>query len=472
LRATLPPYFSGDALRFAGIDDLRAARADLAAVGAVLAVCDGSAPAGAVEVRCAVGASESRGRVRVMISPAQPGTVVVQAQKKDDWQPVLDELDPPMGRVSSQSFPGQGTAPSARHVAFTLPMSGTLRNPTTPRGVIALPVHRPVSESDTRVPSVPLLLRWLRTTRGVFRVELAADGVPVHSLCVVDGREVRSPVSLATLGKAMAQPSFTYEITEVPRAPNWSHTGRTLHLIVEVIRGMLSAFEPDDIAAAFPHTSDGRLVRAVGSVADALGYQGPLARLVKTSLQGDDSVRGVVRAAAGARAAWDVLGTLELFGGLSFMAGEPRRQTPEPMMGVGVAPAAERPAILDKDLYTVLGLHWSCAPSEVGDAYQRTRRDFGPGGSRRPTNHKMADEIMGKIEEAYRTLSNAEARRTYRAKTFNMIWPHQATLLVQQAKLAIYRKDVAEARNLLNAAQDMAPSAEAAALLDVLIRGG
>jgi hypothetical protein len=462
---------SGDTLHFGGIDDLRAARGDLLAMGALLAVSDAAPPNGPIDVRCVVGSTETHGRVRVLIERAQPGTVVVQSCKKGDWGPIVDEIERQevaRSESMSTSIPRTATDPALRQITFTLPMKGSLTNPTTPQGVLTLPLHRLVGEADLRVASVPLLLRWLRTMRGVHRVDLSVGGGPSHSMYIVDGREVRSSAQLTSLGKTLAAPALTYEVTALPRAPNFSHTGRTLHLIVEVVRGMLAGFDTDDIAAAFTHTNDARLVRAVGSVADTLGFQGAHARFVKASLQGDDTVRAVLRSPAGARTVWDVLVCLELFAGLSFMAGEGRALSQSSMPGVGAAP--NRPDILDKDLYSVLGLHWSCAPSEVGDAYQRTRRDFGVGGARRPATHKIADEVMAKVEEAYRTLSNAETRRAYRIKTFNIMWPQQATLLVQQAKLAIYRSDVGAARILLNAAQDMSPTEEAAYLLEVLSR--
>jgi hypothetical protein len=244
-----------------------------------------------------------------------------------------------------------------------------------------------------------------------------------------------------------------------------------LHLIVEVVRALLSHHEPEDIAAVFPHTKDPRLVRAVGSVADALGFQGPHARLVKSALQGDLSVLQVTRSPAGARIAWDVLVALELFGGLAFSSETADADALAASDAAAAAAAArntERPALLDKDLFGVLGLHWSCSPGDVTEAYQRARREYGPGGIKRPSNAALADEVMKKIEEAGRVLQSTDSRRAYRKATFNMVWPHQAQLLLQQAKLAIYRKDVIEAKNLLSAAQDMSPSPEAQHLLDAL----
>gem|GEM_PF-2018725 len=477
LRTALPPYFSGDCLRFAGPEDLKAARGDLLTVGAVLAVSDAPPPATPIEVRLAAGAVESRSRVRVTIAQAQRGTVVVQAARRDDWRPVLDELERPW--PAAPPAPGTGgvpaTTPASSLTAFTFPKKGTVTNPLTVQGILAMPLHRSVTEGDMKTPALPLLLRWLRTTRGIFRLELNAEGQPAYTLIIVDGREARSPVSLATLGKSMAHHRFTYELTELPRAPSLSHTGRVLHLIVEVVRALLAQHQPEDIASVFPHTRDPRLVRAVGSVADALGFPGPHARLVKSAMQGDLSVLQVSRSPAGGRVAWDVLVALELFGGLAFStetADADVLAASDAAAAAHSAKSTERPALLDKDLFGVLGLHWSCSPADVTEAYQRARREYGPGGFKRPPNAALADEIMKKIEEAGRVLQSTESRRNYRRATFNMVWPHQAQLLVQQARIAIYRKDAVEAKNLLAAAQDMSPSPEAQHMLDALNKAG
>jgi hypothetical protein len=245
---------------------------------------------------------------------------VVQAARREDWRGVLDEIDapPPGAPPSTVAVALPRTVSSTRLSALTFPKQGTVTNPLTVQGILALPLHRVVTDSDVKNASLPLLLRWLRTTHGIFRLELSTDGQPAHSLVIVDGREARSTVSLATLAKSLGHHRFTYQLTELPRAPHLSHSGRVLHLIVEIVRALLSQHRPEDIAAVFPRTNDPRHVHAVGSVVDALGFQGPHARLVKSSLQGDLNILQVSRSAAGARLAWDVMVALELFGGLAF----------------------------------------------------------------------------------------------------------------------------------------------------------
>ncbi|MDP2341644.1 MAG: hypothetical protein Q8O67_11860 [Deltaproteobacteria bacterium] len=469
--AVLPPYFSGDALRFQSMNDLRGARADLVGLGAVLAVCDERPPAVPVDVRIVVGTREGRLKLRCTLSAAQTGTAVVQVVDKSAIAAVFDELDGP-DRPASQSWPSSADAAAARAAqprALALPSRGKLWNPTTPAEVMRLPVHRPVTDADLQRPSVPLLLRWLRTTKGVLRVDLSSDGQPVHSIIVVDGRELRSPVSMQTLGRALGAHVYDYEVVELPRAPALTNTGRTLHLIAEVVRALLAPHEPEAIAAAFPSTKDPRLVRAVTSVVDALGFQGPHARVIKMALQGDELIETVVRGATGARVAWDVLVVLDLFGGLTYVAGVPRTSTPTSAYSTGM-PTIERPAILDKDHFSALGLHWSSSPAEVPGAYHRVRAEYQPGGAKRPASAVDADKILKRLEEAFRVLNDTDARRAYRKATYNMVWPHQAQILVSQAKLALYRKDLTEARNLLLAAQDMSGSNEANEMLALLNR--
>ncbi len=464
--ATLPPYFSGDALHFQSVSDLRGARQDLFTLGAVLAVCDGQPPVRPVDMRLVVGTRQSQTKLRCTLSAAQPGTAVVQVEDKARIAAAFDEVDPPERAPVAEA----AARPAGRQLV--LPLRGKLFNPTTPAEIMRLPVHRPVSDADLSRPSVPLLLRWLRTTKGVLRVDLSTERQAVYSIICVDGRELRSPVSMQTLGRALGNEIYYYEVTELARAPQLTNTGRTLHLIAEVVRALLAPHEPEAIAAAFPSTKDPRLVRAVTSVVDAVGFQGPHARVIKTNLQGNETIEIVSRGASGARVAWDVLVVLDLFGGLTYVAGEARvvASLSSSPQSEGVTMMGGGPSILDKDYFGALGLHWSSSPADVPAAYQRMRADYLPNGVKRPANAVEADKIVKRLEEAFKVLNDTEARRAYRRATFNMVWSHQAQMLVAQAKLALYRKDLLEARNLLLAAQDMSGSQEAAEMLSILNR--
>ncbi len=459
LRAALAPTLVGTVLRFGSPPELQAARADMLNLGAVLAV--GDVVSSAFDLTIGVAGVETSARVRVSVSAAAPGTVVVQASRRDDWKPLLDEVD----RGLSGNRTGVPAATSSLPaVALQLPPAGTLTNPVTSRGIMMLPLQRPLNEADLKTPSVPLFLRWLRTTRGVFRVDLTATKEQqTVSFIVVDGREVRSTIAAGTLGKILAGHTYTYTMTELPRAPTTTGSTRTLHVMVEVLRALLAEHPLDDIAATFPYTRDGRLVRAVGAVADALGFTGPAARVVKSSLQGDDTVASIVSAPTTARITWETLVILELFAGLTLAPGEPRRATPSAIAGVGSTDPFE-----GKDHYGVLGLHWSCAPSAISEAHNKARRDYGPQGPRRPNDDVVAQRALKRIDEAFAVLGNTDKRHAYRAATYNLAWNQQAQLLMQQAKAAIYRKEIVEGRDLLAAAVDLAPTPEAVLLLESL----
>jgi hypothetical protein len=299
----------------------------------------------------------------------------------------------------------------------------------------------------------------------VKRIDLVAAGHPVHSIVVVDGREVRSPVSSQTLGRALAAAHYEYKVVDLPRAPTLSHSGRTLHLIVEAVRALLAQHEPAAIAAAFPHTNDPRLVRAVPAVVDALGMQGPHARMIKLSLAGDDTVEGAAKNAAGARVAWDALVLLELFGGLSFAAGIARTRTPAAMMSslapTPSMPSTSTPPPSPRDHFLALGLHWSAIGEEVAAAVVKAR-----GAAR----HSGDTAALAVVDAAAVVLLDETSRVAYRRRTFQRQWSNEAALLLEQAKLALYRKEVVEARRLLLAAQELSPSDEAAKLLVALRR--
>ncbi len=483
-------------MHFGTAEALGNARAEIAAVGAVLAVCDHNPMGQPIAVRVVVGSKEAPTRVRCSVHAMQPGSVVVQALEKGAWLPVFAELlsepasssqgglgspsgvlpsaasmttpTPPVSMgapTATASATGTVPAPSTR--AFSMPRSGRLRRPRTVAEVCSLPVHRGVTENDLQHPTVPLLLRWLRTSRGILRVEFKRGDKHIAHIVTVDGRDTRASLAAAALARQLVEDDVQYVVEELTRPPTLSHNMRTLHLNVEVIRVLLAQFTPDEIAAVVPFARDNRLVRAVAAVADALGFDGTHARLIKTSLAGSDSVAAVVRNPIGPRTAWDVLVVLSLFDGLAFS--EQRAEDPETSRGkvakAQVDSATE--AMLTKDFFAVLGLHWSSAPSEVDPAYRQVKQAWST--LKRPADPALADKVLARIDEAFRTLRDDARRQAYRRSTFNMVWPHQAQLLVAQAKLAHYRKDFPETLRLLHAAEDLSPSAEAAHLLKLAL---
>ncbi len=325
------------------------------------------------------------------------------------------------------------------------------------------------------------MLRWLRTMRGALRLEVRTEDRPVFSAVFVDGREIRTPASMATLGKALAVPKASYRIIDLGRAPTMSHSGRTLHLIGEVIRAIVSQCAVEELARAFPNQPD-KCPRAIPEVVAGLGFPSQHQRFVKTDLDGNQYLDEVTRAAVGSRTVWEVLYLLTLYNGISW--DEPA-ESKKSRTGPLAAPQKERtgsfaqrtgtftPPDVDldwapfdgKDHFQVLGLHWSSSPNEVAPAFQKLRSEYGAGGIKRPSDPAVADRISRRLEEAYRVLNDANQRRAYRREKYNLVWSHQAQLLVQKAKLALYRKDVQEAMNALLTAEDIAPSDEAKAIL-------
>lgn len=509
----MPPWFTGDALRFHTNEDFKAAREHLLGVGAVLAIVDGKVPLNIVEVKLAVAMKETRAKTKVSLSGAAPGTAVVQTTEKNGFKLLVEELEHVTGVFERPSMaalgitdaaggngastsagaanqtgivptivdgvipaadrtPGPGT-PGPR--AFTLPRQGSLTNPTTVEGLLALPLMRPPTDADLERPSVPLLLRWLRTTRGVLRLEATAVDHPVFTAVFVDGREIRTPASLATLGRSLALPKMTYTISELGRPPQMTTTSRTLYLIGEVVRALTLAIPVEELAAKFP-AKEGLCARAVTEIVNGFGLPPQHQRFIKSDVGGTQYIEEIARAAVGARTVWETMYLLEIYNGLAWDQPPENKRPSTGTSKRSTTGVFAKPAELDdswapfegKDHFQVLGLHWSSSPTEVAPAYQKLRAEYGPGGIKRPATQAAADRILKRLEEAYKVLSDTNMRKAYRREKYNLVWAHQAQLLVQKAKLALYRKDFVETQNILLAAEDMSPSDEAKALLSAL----
>ena len=464
----LPPTLVDGRLEFQSRDQLRGHQDALATMGAVIALCrEPPAPGAEVDVQLAIGGAPARGRVRCVAFSTAPGVVVVQASDAKAWRPILEGIDSESGTYPRAPGPPPGTAPSTR-ATLNLPRKGAVENPTSAAGVLRLPVNRPPNDDDVRRPSSLLLLRWLRGQVGIFRLEVVVEAQPVHTAIFVDGREVRTPASVQSLAKALAHPKLEYEVVEIAKPPVLSTHGRSLHLMAEVLRALLARISSDEIERAFPKREN-EAPRAVASVVEGLGLPAQHVRFVKSHLTGDERVEDIVRApGVGARTALDVLYVLELFGALQWTAAPDKASQRRPANYMAVEDPLDVMwrSVERKDHFFVLGLHWSSAPAEIPAAYAKLKAEVGPGGSKRtPANTAVAEKLWKRVEDAYKILNDAGQRRQYRRTTFNLVWSHQAQLLVAKAKLSLYRKDYAEAKGILLAAQDISPSDEAAALL-------
>ena len=473
LSSSLPPYLSVETLRFANAEDFRNAREHLEKVAALMAVCDSPPPAGSeLEIRFVIGSHEPRTKTRSVVQPMSGGTVVVQAvDLQRGFRALLAEVDAGVQPAAPTPAGGAPTlAKVAPRVALTIAREGVAVNPTSAAEILALPVNRPPTEAEIRLPSVALLLRWMRTQIGCTRLDFTVEGQPLYTAVFVDRREVRYPVSLNTLGKALAMPRGSYTLIELKKPPVMSTTGRTLHLITEVVRGLIARVSLDDLASGFPDHRD-ECPRVLPFVADGLGLPQAHARLVKQSLQGEDRFEDIPRVAAGARVAWDTLYLLEMYGALAWQPA-PVKNTGRTMAAQTMTSESLLASFEAKDHFAALGLHWSCSPTEIEPALLHARGEHGPGGAKRALidSRDVADKIAARIEEAGRVLLHHESRRRYRQATFNLIWHQQAQLLVTKAKLALYRRDLAEARTTLLAAQDLTNTVEATELLAMIMR--
>jgi hypothetical protein len=185
-------------------------------------------------------------------------------------------------------------------------------------------------------------------------------------------------------------------------------------------------------------------------------------------------VLGVTQHASGARAAFEVLYTLEITGALDWVdAGgllleERRRKDKERLDRLVEGAAGMWDKIKGANHFEVMGLHWSTPPRKIPESYQGLATLYGPTAEARLEAPEVCQLIWARVGEAYDVLKDPSARRRYRREVYDLNWSSQVELLIDHAKIAIYRQDVQAALDLLSVCEDIQSTQEAAELLTSL----
>lgn len=470
----MPPALAGEVLRFWSEEDFNAAGRDLYTLGAIMAVVDeGFVPGARRAVRLQVHDRLSRTLLGATLQAGPSGMARVEFDNKEQLAAVLPEVLPPKTPPEPVE---EGDRP---RVTLTLPPSGELRNPTSASELLSLSLSRSLEPEDLEHPNIHLLLRWLLSTRGNVRVEIENADAPVHPFLVIGGREVRSSVAMPSLARGLVGTRGRYKTVEVTRPPRMTQSGTMLQLMQEVVSGLVSHFDDEALEAALrDYGARAPRLNAVGTkLLEGLGFSSAHKRLALKALTGRESVRSVTQHAAGARTAFEVLYTLEISGALDWVdAGgalreEKQRKEKERLDRLVEGAAGLLQKLKGANHFEVLGLHWSTPPRKILDAYRELKALYGPGGLARAEAPEVCEGIWAQVVRSYEVLNNQAERRLYRRQVYALKWSAQVELLIDRAKIAIYRKDVAEAADLLTVCQDIQPTREAADLL-VKLRAG
>jgi hypothetical protein len=242
-----------------------------------------------------------------------------------------------------------------------------------------------------------------------------------------------------------------------------------MRLLTEVLRALMARHEPPQLLAALGPDEARRVALNEKGVryVDVFAFTPAQVRFARGKLDGSQSVKDVVQAPIGARAALEVIYCLKLVDGLSFAAA-PRPQTGTISAQKTAGQSALQRMYADlqsKNHFEVLGLHWSSPPRAIPPAVKGLRDLYGPGGTRQKEDPGACTRIWQRIEQANAILSSTVDRRRYRREAYSLVWSQQADLLLEHAKIAIYRGARAEARDTLEAVMDFHPTDAAKELL-------
>lgn len=476
----LPPHLSGEVLRFATESDFNAAGKDLYLLGAVMATCDHApSPGERRTVKLQVETRLARSTVRMVLSLGAGGMVVVQLEHKEELSRVLPEVLPPKAlpaRVTADEImdaehtSDDEDSRSRASVALRLPPEGPLRNPTTADALLSLHVMSPLSEDDLALPSTHLLLRWLLTTKGIFRIDIEQAGHPAYPFLVVDGREVRAAVAMPSLGRSLVEPTGRYTAAPLQRAPRMTHSGTVLQLMQEVVSGYVGKLSDEELERGLLARGDRcPVLNDVGvRLLDGLSFPSSHKRLALKALTGKQRVYDVTQHAVGARSAFEVLYTLEVSGALNWVDAEGaareerQRKEKERLERLVEGAAGFWEKIAKANHFEAMGLHWSTPPRKIQPAFEELERLYGPKGEARPEAPEVCDRIWRKVTEAYAVLSEQKRRRAHRKEAYSLKWSAQIDVFLDRADIAMYRKDLMDALDLLLVCQDIQPTTEAA----------
>lgn len=346
-----------------------------------------------------------------------------------------------------------------------LKKSGRLRNPSSASELLSIPIATAPKPSDVQTPSTPLLLRLLMGKAGTTHVRIrqtASDREVAFD--VVDGREIFSAVPIAKLASSLAFQDGTYAIESADKVQPGQKQMLTVSLIGELLRALIRRVTVDALAAGFPHAEETPILTDRGArLLEAIGLSSTQTRLAKLKFNGKESAENLADGLRVPLLGWELFYVLEIMGGIDWTAPEivteVRRKDPLEV---------EWELLQTRDDFDALGLHWSTAPRHIEPAYAQAKERYGPQSNAATRRPDLAKQILGRMTSAYERLKDAKSRREYRKAAFSLNWTQQSDLMLSHAKLATYRGDMSEARDLLEGILDFQSNAEASALLKKL----
>ena len=453
------PRLFDDHLNFDSIADVESARRDLGSMGVLLALSD-LPVVGARALLLSTADAKLKSAIDVDIAPASEGALLVTPKDAHAFDIALEALV----TLASRPRAAHGDA-ETQSVTAVFATEGALVHPETPGDVLGLPLLREPTPDEVRSPTAVLLVRWLMVQDGLAEVTLSFPAGD-STRFVVSGETIHASTEFGVVARTAAQAGGHYQVTVLPEVPTACRkTMGPVEFIGQLVRGLTSNFDDATLEAAFSDQLDrAPVLNARGQrMAKRLSFAGSRLRFAERRLDGTESLRTMLGSQLGSRAVWDVVFTLSAFEGLEWKAVKGTTPSTAPRQ-VSEAERAFQ-VMAGRDHFEVLGLHWASAPAVITPTYEEKRARFAEGSHLATAEPEWCRKICARLDEAHRVLSDTPARRRYRRDTYTYAWSAQAEILLNKAKLSLYRDELKDGLHTLQAILDILPRHEEAKAL-------
>jgi hypothetical protein len=307
---------------------------------------------------------------------------------------------------------------------------GLFRNPLDASGILALQLFAPAAGGAP--PSLAALL--LRFARRDISGTLGLDCGAGHELAIpiLEGRAyVRGQQERTLLAQlfAAAEGSFRFA-PGVPSALERREKLTLVRLAVEGLRAVLRRFSEEQLEQALGQ----RLAMTARARSDREQVVASLAladherRVLGVHFDGQRPLREILGSCGlGRRAVLQLVCVLALFDCLEWRAASDAAGTSAQAKAI-----EERLGRLAQgNHFEALEVHWSATGEEIAAAYRRMSEQLRQGGRWDSLAPAACARLRARVEEAFRTLSNDEARVRYRRQAYPDINFEAADALVE-----------------------------------------
>lgn len=388
--------------------------------------------------------------------PPPPAFVLLEPQPSPPPAPTPAPPPPPAQRGGSGLHEPAYNAAAASAGLLDKP-ERTFKNPPAPQDFLALPLLRPPTVEQVPEPSMPLVLQWLASLKApAVSMRLKLGRSRDLFTYVLWGQELRSSTPIDALVRAMGEPTGQLELKPVPDATARAPFSASLSSIrFSVLREVLKKYgEPELNAALSARMGMSPKLNAHGmGLLRVLGLSESQLRMAQRLLSGSHPLDVVLNNGIGIRSTWAVIYLEQLLGGLTWVEPPPR----ENVLVEELRVLTERVRVVD--YFEVLGLHYTSPPRAVDRAFERLKREYGPGSPAASQSAKLADDIWQRVQQAYAALKTTAGRKQYRKERFpNVRLDYSAQIVSSQSQLAEMRGELDLAIDLMEAAIELNPT--------------